>query len=154
MDAHGHDNLTPVRIYEVWPHMRDCEKPKSKDDWGFLEARTYCPPSKAHKRRLLRVRPRVTAPSKPLPIDAEPRHRQNFARSLGFGVTEHMRRLRLNVPYGPLPADRAAPDAVRKFITTPKPERGDDVWDADAIQANIDRLARDHERAVREAKGM
>lgn len=157
MDAHGHDNLTPVRVYEVWPHMRDCEKPKSKDDWGFIENRTYCPPSKAHKRRLLKPRPRVTRPGPaPLPADPKPRLYHNDARALGREVAAMVNRQAAGLPVvGPvLPAAPASPRAVERFITPPKPKGDGDVWDLDVIQANIERLARDHERAVRQAKGM
>lgn len=57
------------QFHEQWEVVRDKARPVVPDDVYFLaEARRDMPPSKAHVKRLLRVRPEVTpATARPAP---------------------------------------------------------------------------------------
>lgn len=87
---HCRDNL-PVTIPEVWSYQRDCAKPTTPlSAYYLLEARTYTPPSKAHKRRILlkRDRPLFTRPPKLAPIVQTERTYHNSAAQLGREVAQ------------------------------------------------------------------
>jgi hypothetical protein len=70
MDRH----ISPVRVYSVWPWMRDHARPTTPYAREQLEkCRTYEAPSKAHIKRIKRDRPMVLRARKTVPCDAAPR---------------------------------------------------------------------------------
>lgn len=86
MSVPRHDEKLPVSFAEVWTFQRDHAKGTTPLAQYYLDcARTYCPPSKAHKRRILlkRDRPIYTRPPKPCPSDTTNRSYHNSAAALG-----------------------------------------------------------------------
>lgn len=149
--AHDCSELTPVRVYEVWPHMRDNAKPLSENDaWKLLEARTYCPPSKAHVKRLKRPRPLLSrarpAPER-LPNTIAPlldmaREAKTVARNAAV-LERHL--IAANKPIVPDTHKPASPTQGRVYHAAK-----DDAWPTmDELNAKSERLAREHEQAVR-----
>jgi hypothetical protein len=148
--THHCSDITPVRIYQVWPYMRDHARGTTPLAQERLdEARHYCEPSKAHKRRLLKLRPRtIVAPKREAPTREIPNfyelNRQSKLAQAGARFLErnYIRETRTLVP------EPQARLQHREYVV--KSER--DEWDLDNINADIARLRADHERAVREAK--
>lgn len=61
------------QFHEVWAYLRDHAKPVVPDDVGQLaEVREQKPPSRAHVKRIKRVRPAVVAPQKFLLVGDDP----------------------------------------------------------------------------------
>lgn len=150
----SHDSKLPVSFPDVWTHMRDQAKGTTPLAQFYLnEARTYCPPSKAHKRRILlkRERPIFTRPPKPLPVDGTARSYHNGAAQLGASVAEVAKAAALlerhyicsNEPV-------RAPSTTNAFV--PPVTYGalkDDAWPTpEQIEQRIAQLAADHARAI------
>lgn len=144
---HCSDSL-PIKWPEIWSHQRDCAKPTTPlSAYYLLEARTYTPPSKAHKRRILlkRDRPIFTRPPAPKPVVQTERAYHNSAAQLGREVAQIARGatlierhyIRSSEPVRS-PATNTTPPPVN--VTVPKT----DTWPTLAeIETRIATLAAD-----------
>lgn len=92
-----------------WAAHRDNWKPCTPADvWGLREDRTFQPPSKAHLKRLTRVRP-VVVVARPRPVSDSPRQRElREAQKHGFEI-RRMLMPNTTRPAEPMPYQRPAP---------------------------------------------
>lgn len=78
--------MSTSEIYAVWPHMRDHARGTTPYAQSCLDkARTYQAPSKAHKKRIARVRPEghVVKPVERDPRGCQRQRELSEARRLG-----------------------------------------------------------------------
>src|SRR5690349_19816060 len=154
MAHHDCSDLTPVRVYEVWPHIRDNAKPRSEDDaWKLLEARTYCPPSKAHIKRLQKFRETFTRRGPQAAPDTSARKHINELAKMGreaLAVADCARIIERHViqssrPIVPDTHKPASPTANRAYHAAPTSD-----WPTpDQLNEQAQRLEREHQQALR-----
>lgn len=100
---------------EAWGHLRDTLKPTTPYAAECLAcARTFEPPSKAHLKRLKRLRLAVTPVREPKPIDTTPRKRINEAMAYGREI-ERLLKPNSTAPAQPLPRG-ALPEYAREGL--------------------------------------
>ena len=89
--------LGEVHPYAVWPHSRDCLKPTTPYAAEQLaKCRTYTAPSKAHIKRLLKLRPRVgivCPPPTPCPRGEAERRSTNEVMAVARPVIALLKRI-------------------------------------------------------------
>ena len=75
------------QFHEAWAQVRDYARPVLPDDVYFLdEARADAPPSRAHVKRLQRVRPEITAAQPRVALDYTRQQQINQAVSAGARI--------------------------------------------------------------------
>ena len=89
-------HISPVRVYAVWPFMRDYAKPTTPfAEEQLAKCRTYEAPSKAHIKRLKRQRLEI-CPRRPVerPRDAK-RLDYNYVKSFAKQTEQALREARI-----------------------------------------------------------
>lgn len=152
MAHHDCSELTPVRVYEVWPHIRDNAKPINEADaWRLLEARTYCPPSKAHIKRLQRFRETFARRGPQRPVDTSARAHHNDLAAMGREALAVADRARLVERHfiassRPIVPDTHKATLAPRHYSAPK----SDEWPTQQeLNERAERLAREHQQALR-----
>lgn len=90
-------NLGEVPLYHVWPHCRDNTRgttPYAVEQ--LAKCRTYTPPSKAHVKRLLKLRPKygiATPPPAPCPRGQAERRATNEAMAVARPIIALLKRI-------------------------------------------------------------
>lgn len=148
----GH-NVLPTSPREVWPYMRDNAKPVTPLDAYYLaQCRTYCPPSKAHVKRLLKLRPQITKARPKIQIDQYPKLAHNDAARMGREARAVNQRAVLveRCLQGPL---NIKPEATidrlpRQLVHESRVKPEVDEWDMDRINRNLARLEAEHIQAL------
>ncbi len=152
MSNNGH-NVLPTSPREVWPFMRDNAKPLTQLDAYYLsQCRAYTPPSKAHVKRLLKLRPKVSRPPQKIQIDQQPKVYHNAAAKLGREAQAMNQRAVLverccqdKVQIRPEPVLTRLPSHL---VAQSRVTNDGDPWDMAAIERNIQRLANEHQQAL------
>lgn len=146
-------HIVPVHVEEVWPYMRDHAIPTTPYAREQLEkCRTYEAPSKAHIKRLKRDRPLVLRPRLRAPLDPAPRLYGSTLMSYASASKSIVRKDAVRTLY-PKTFKPEPPAGLRAaWLTPPSPQKQDDDWDLDVINARLDRLSAEFEQAKREAR--